>query len=457
VPSDKAIALFVCNKVAPTLEMAYAVHALQKSQKIRPVVLLGSRALLKRLPNGLFSDSEVLVFADVLRPFPMIDIPRIYGVLARISRLFRLHVLADYLLIKRNVVQGTKVFQKLLKRYRIKVVLIADDRSLSSEIGLICAAKSNDIATITLPFALSDPDADAVRRISDHNFIVSEGRSWEVAIKRKLAVRFPENIRKRAGKQLMFLTAGQAIALRQEKLIFTAPWAYGGGVTDVACVYGQAIKNMQIRLGVSESKLEVIGQCSMDILYSQWKSRPRTEDFRKSEDELVVLFSMPQFLEHGMLTRNEHEELYEALFQAFGSIKNKIVLSLHPRARKENYDRLAAKYGLLISDRRLIDLLPDADIFAATNSSTLRWAALMHIPTVVLDLFKVGPGGMYEEGVFYVTQSAEEFSGAIFEFIRNPTLRELYKKRMIEISPQLDPFDGNNSTRIRSLIESYCA
>jgi hypothetical protein len=454
------VALFVCEKVAPTLEMAYAVQALRDSDKIRPLVLLGSESLRDQLPSGLFAGCDVLLFTKVLRPFPTIDVPRVYGLLARAARLFRAHVVADYLLVRRSLSQGAIVFRKLFRSYPIKAVLIPDDRSLSADVGLVAAAKRHGITTITVPFALSDPDADALRRSKDRSFSVTEGAPWDVAIKKKLCARLPQNIRDQDGKKLMFLTAGQAIALDREGLFFPVPWAYGGGVTDIACVYGRAIKDMQIRLGVPADKLEVTGQCSMDVLYRDWTKqlRSRQADGKaQSKGRATVLFAMPQFLEHGMLNEKQHTEVYDAVFRSLAAMNADIVLSLHPRADRRNYEGLAKKHGLSISDKRLIDLLPKADIFAATASSTLRWAVLMHIPTVVLDLFSIGPGGMYANGMFRLAHSVGEFIRSVSELVERPDLRLQYVRHLAETSCDLDPFDGHNTERLRSLIEARCA
>jgi hypothetical protein len=47
---------------------------------------------------------------------------------------------------------------------------------------------------------------------------------------------------------------------------------------------------------------------------------------------------------------------------------------------------LAESFGLEIFERRLSEVLPAADIFVATWSSTVRWSVLMHIPSIVVDI-----------------------------------------------------------------------
>ena len=57
---------------------------------------------------------------------------------------------------------------------------------------------------------------------------------------------------------------------------------------------------------------------------------------------------------------------------------------MHPRAKKPFYFKLAEEYNLAIADEPLYGFLPVASIFMATLSTTVRWAALLKIPSIIL-------------------------------------------------------------------------
>lgn len=458
--NNRPIALFCCNRITPTLELSHAVRALAASNKVTPMVVLGSDTLRNQLPEDLFGETPVIVFTKLLRrPFAL-DVPRIWGVIARACRVLGLNIFADYCLIARNLAQGKIVFNRLLRDHPIATVLIADDRSLGSEFGVVRAAKDRGVRTVAVPFALSDPEADTIRRISRSEFQVTQGSLFSIVLKRYYESAYPENVRiSKEGQALMFLTLGQVLALDHFGARFQMPWAYGGGSTDLACVYGSAIRDMQIGLGVSSEKLPVTGQCSMDILY---KNKEKGREIRQSlllageikADRPIIVCAVPQFLEHGMLSGEDHVDVSANLIADLASTGANVLLSLHPRANRNNYLATAEKYGAVISQRRLIDIISVADVFVATASSTLRWSVLLGIPTIVLDYFEVGPGGMFDASCFEIITSPSELHKVINKLLYESLYRNDKIAKMRSIAPTLDPFDGRNADRFLRLIES---
>lgn len=74
-----------------------------------------------------------------------------------------------------------------------------------------------------------------------------------------------------------------------------------------------------------------------------------------------------------------------ALFQSMSECGCEVLLSLHPKSHRETYLKAADNVGAIILNDPLIEVLPFSDIFVATFSSTVRWAAMLGIPTVIVD------------------------------------------------------------------------
>ena len=56
---------------------------------------------------------------------------------------------------------------------------------------------------------------------------------------------------------------------------------------------------------------------------------------------------------------------------------------------KEKYKFLEKKYNCLIFDENLAEVLPIADLFLATFSSTVAWSIICGIKTVIIDFYEL--------------------------------------------------------------------
>lgn len=451
--------LVVCNRLAPTLELAHLVRALPRISSLEPVVLLGARDLKKSLAPDVFNHAiEHVLTKEIAHPLGF-NPGRMWSLAAKAARVFRLDVLADFLLVLRAAKIGERVLDTLLKQHpSIRAVVTADDRSLGFEFGVVHAARQRAIASVTVPFALSDPGGDWLRRRERDEFAVGAGNRWTRRLKQKLADTYPANVREQEGVQLMFLTSGQVLGLQYLGAPFPAPWAYGGGATDVVTLYSESIRERQLELGVPAHKLAVTGQCAMDDLHAlamrrdELKHELSTRYGLRSGQPLIVL-AVPHHAEHGLMAAVQHDALTTGLFGDLSATGAALLLSLHPRSRPEDYRQAAELAGAVISDQPLLEILPAADLFVATHSSTVRWAILLGTPTMVLDDFGVGANGMFEAGsVTFVTDRS-----LVQETARSMLTRTHAEQENMPHPAAPDLFDGGSSRRVAALLESLSA
>ncbi len=448
--TSPGVILFCCNRLAPTVELAYVMRALT-DEGGQPLALLESAKLRGQLPQAALRAIPTETLGELLSRLGPINASRLLGVVGRGFRFLRMHLLADAFATLRGIVMGRVALKRLSKRYRISAVVVADDRSLGWEFGAILAAKRLGIATAAIPFALSDPDADWIGRQNRAVFDPYSGGSLERWLKQVVCRFYPENMREKDGRALMFLTAGQACVLMACKAVMSSPWAYGGGITDAVAVYGEADRTKQLGLGVSASKLVITGQCSMDHLFA---SRGQSSDIRiklLAEHELpcdrrVIICAVPQYLEHAMLDAPEHWALTEQMLRSMAETGANVLLSLHPRSRREDYSNLAERFGAVIVSSPLIDILPAADLFVATHSSTVRWAVLLRIPVIVLDDFGVGCNAMPGRGVQFLRER-DQLATLCRHMLETEMVRVSVQAELDKQATSLDPFDGRNSKR----------
>lgn len=450
--------LFICNRLAPTIELAYLIRSMAKLSALTPIILLGSSELKKAMPNDVFGNAvEHTLIDQIARPFGF-NVGRGWSAAAKIARALRFNVVADFLLVLRAAAIGKSALRSILMNEpSIGAVVTADDRSLGFEFGIVHAARKHGIASITVPFALSDPGGDWLRRRERSEFFVDAGWFGVRWLKQKLAQSYPANVREQDGVRLMFLTAGQVLGLYYLDALFSVPWAYGGGATDMVTLYSESIKLKQLQLGVPAEKMVVTGQCAMDELYTLAKRRTELKrelfvQYGFQGDRPLIVLAVPHHAEHGLMGAADHDDMTGNLFSDLRTIGAEVLLSLHPRSRAEDYQLLANRAGVAIATQPLLEILPAADLFVATHSSTVRWAVLLKTPTIVLDDFGVGENGMFDAcSVTFITDRS-----TVSEVARTLLMRTALEESFIPHQAGSDLFDGLSSQRVVSVLEAIC-
>lgn len=452
------VILFCCNRLAPTLELAFVIRSLATTD-LQPLALLESDRLMSQLPAGTLEGVNVAFLPRLLGRHGPVTLPRVIGTIGRSFRLVGLHALADAFTTLRGVVAGGIALTRLFEEHVVQMVVVADDRSLGWEFGVIYSARRHGIPAVAIPFAVSDPKADYLVRKDREEFDPARSGWLSKIFKRYMAIKYPENILSSDGRALMFLTAGQAWVLNALGAKWMRPWAYGGGITNLVAVFGEADRAKQIALGVPASKLEITGQSSLDLLFASREDsvairRTLLAELSLPEERNVIICAVPQYLEHGMLEAHEHWHLTEQMLASLARTGANVLLSLHPRSRRDDYLYLAEHFGAVIVARPLIEILPAAHLFVATHSSTVRWAVLLRIPVIILDDFGVGNGVICAGGGVQFLKDRSKLELSARNLLEDSSLRASIKADLDRQAQGLDPFDGENTARIIGLLKS---
>ena len=162
------------------------------------------------------------------------------------------------------------------------------------------------------------------------------------------------------------------------------------------------------------------------------------------------ILALPQLAEHDLLDWPSHWKYQNDILKAVTQRNENILISLHPRMKKEQYDFLEKDYNCRILEERLFDVLPIADYFLAGYSSTIRWAVLCGIQSIVVD-FTMMKHKMFDDlqSVKYALNNQELMNLMLTLHYDNDDLKQDFKRLS---GPEI--FDGKTITRYIQLLHN---
>lgn len=173
------------------------------------------------------------------------------------------------------------------------------------------------------------------------------------------------------------------------------PWVMGSGESTLLCLPNKHLMRHYQAFGVSPSKTVLVGDVSYDKLYFQCKERNENrlsleKKYGLERNKNLIVMALPQLAEHGLLSWPDHWEEIRFLVGSVVLMEQNVLLSMHPKMYRDNYVFLEEEYNCHIVDEQLSDVLPAGDLFVATFSSTVLWAVLCGIKSVVVDFYDLG-------------------------------------------------------------------
>lgn len=180
------------------------------------------------------------------------------------------------------------------------------------------------------------------------------------------------------------------------------PWILNSGYAAAICIEGQAMKSHYGALGFIENKLHAIGSPRDDILWH--KIQKNIDRNSRLVQELAidprlptVLCSFPpdQYGPSGAVNAGFEFSSYDQLMLRWFEVLNgmvgaaNIVVKPHPRL---DVGRLVdfAGDGVRLSTVSTETLLPLADLYVASVSTTIRWALALGLPVINYDTYGYG-------------------------------------------------------------------
>ena len=246
-------------------------------------------------------------------------------------------------------------------------------------------------------------------------------------------------------------------ALAKNDMLPENPWVMGGGHSTFVLADGEETKERYVRLGCKPKKIIVTGHPGHDNLHSLYKNRQNLKNNLNQEydfdpDKKLIMIALPQLAEHGIKDWKTHWNEIRFLCDVFSRQQANCLISLHPKMKYEQYEFIENQYGIPILKRSLSEILPAADIFAATFSSTVQWAVLCGIPSIVFDFYGLNYT-MYDylTGTKIINKKTE-LPGELDKLINDENYYANMAAEQQKFSGYISPFDGKCMERIVDVI-----
>lgn len=376
-----------------------------------------------------------------------------------------LQLLNHYTLSTFGIARQTRDMGKFLRKRYMEIgkifdivkpdcVVVSGDRHfvMGVEPTILKICRENNIPSIIPPIAYTaNPQSLTVTRNSVQFY--ADKYPW---IKR----RYPKQVifDPRWQKNIQFYPPDLTEALARNDMLPENPWVIGGGNSTFVLADGEETKERYIKLGCRPEKILVTGHPSHDNLYSLYKNRHKLRDSLNQEyafdpGKKLIILALPQLAEHGIMDWKSHWDEIRFLCDTFSQQQQvSYLISLHPKMKYDQYKFIENEYNIPISKRPLVEILPAADIFAATFSSTVQWAVLCHIPSIVFDFYGFNYNVYNFLNGVRVINKKKELKTVLDKLIVD---KEFYHKMSLEqkkMAPYISPFDGKCMKRIVDVI-----
>lgn len=277
------------------------------------------------------------------------------------------------------------IIEGILKEYNAECIVLMDQY-----IGLrqcVCSliAKKMGLPIIVIPYV--------VQRL--HDIIIS--REKHILVKRSsnsmagrvIKLIFPQWVVKQSKKGVLWAFPLEIIGLRLFGINVKDPQKGVNDIVDALLVSSSDAKNRLIECGLDHDKIEVVGDVAFDVFYDQKKANKQwLRNNAISENKKIVVYSIPAELNFNIVY-GSYVQYLDKYIKIFDGLKKKgwtIISNPHPCTKNQAVERFSnAGYPIYKGD--ISEILPHADLYITSYSSTILWAVALGIPSIDHDIY----------------------------------------------------------------------
>ncbi|MDP3871360.1 MAG: hypothetical protein Q8Q80_01740 [Methyloversatilis sp.] len=272
----------------------------------------------------------------------------------------------------------------------IDAVVLAEDNVERDSYGWIEGARRRGIMTAVSSYgAISDQEAVTAYKSSSSHAVDARRATL---IRRHL----PHWLAEGDGFAITRLPFVQAVARELTATAPFNPWLVNAGHADAIAVESSAMKQAYSRFGFPAAKLKPIGHPLQDVLavVAGERRARRTALFAQynlpAHRQLAVVAMPPDQLASRSCVYRQYADVVSAFARLPGELTGaNVVVSPHPNISAEGRALIRAT-GAVLVETTVADLLPLADLYICSVSSTIKWALGCGIPVIDFDCYGYG-------------------------------------------------------------------
>ena len=438
--------------------------ALRDGEKIRPVMILPTpdmssyaaacaKADIEAIDLSLAREADLAINGGLLRKL-LAPLGHFFVRHDRIANCLPVSLLR-FVDLRRRLRSEYDVFRRALEKLRPATVMVPGDREASPVPAFLKAASDLGIPIVNAGFGSPYPEGVALSRVGFPRFSL-EWRHVPPLLNFAAGLVFPRQVYKAPQGRMLFSPAWLIFAHANLGMLSDNPWVQGGGLSDYVLQHDARRRQGFIDLGVPVRKLVDVGDPSLDLLYAVYRDRDALraqllKNYALPVRSKLVIFSVPNDAEHGVCDMASHLERMRGYFELLGNSGANVLVSLHPKSRREDYQPLADRSGVTLMHERLANALPAADLFVCGTSSTVFWARLCGIPTINLDYWKVRDADFVGVAGVENVETPAEFDKALTRHIALDAIDPAFQREAARLRDD-NQFDGKSTQRIEQFL-----
>lgn len=346
----------------------------------------------------------------------------------------------------------------LLRKLQVSTLVVPGDRNTGFEPAMLRAARDLGIVSIIPPTAFSATQEGLfiARRQNPAHYVTHRPE-----FKRQFPNQWRRDIP--SGEDLSFFGVATTQAYASLGMLPDNPWVLGGGLSDWILVDSEDVKQRYADLGVDPDKILISGHPDHDALALSVQSKGEMrvllhDKYRLDPARKTLVLCLPNWAEVGLKSWEWHWRESELLCRFAAAQGCNVLLSLHPSQERARYVHLEERFPpLRILDERLATVLPAADIyFTGLSSSTVPWAVLASVPTVIADHYpekdRIHAG---LPGVLYVAE-ADRLGDTLARLVADDAYFHGLRQSQFEAAHRYGTIDEQATARIvKALLEAH--
>jgi hypothetical protein len=203
------------------------------------------------------------------------------------------------------------------------------------------------------------------------------------------------------GREMVRLPLKKIIGHRISRLQEVRPWILNAGYAEKILLDSPSSIKLYEELGFKSQKLKLVGSPVDDTLFRLRKDQARKRSallkslkLQSGKKILVCAFPPDQY---SVYTTKFEFETFEAMCDAWFDVLKRvgkhfnIIVKPHPRLDRKRLEKYEKK-GIRICDLPTENLIPLADLYLASISSTIRWALAVGVPVINYDSYRYDYG-----------------------------------------------------------------